>query len=548
MSSLINHKNEVILSGNNILKFLKFCLKYNLEINKINENIEFNIDANDYIEKENILSYTEIDKLNKYRNPIVIKLILHIYIIQLKEKEILNEIILKTNCQKEISKAILNLLKDKIIKPKDLFFLDNFDLEYFQLFLLKNVSKYDKINYIIKISQNIEKALEFISTNYIKIYEIFFSNYSNSYNNDLDNNIYNSDLYLQRKIDLNNVSIGDNLLYILELLKKIFALDNNNNYHLIDYERLFILLENKFFSKDIEIYYLLGNFISLTGKHINQEIIIQFYDKVHEKGMNMIKNNQMKDEKIFLFMANMDKYYYDPNFNKSDKKDPEIMKYIPLTDIDPNYLKNIEYMKKYKVINFFINSIMEKKFYNIILEKIKKILDFKFIFEIFTPKEINKNFLFMINGMIEKIKYTILDVSDEKYNDLFNIFDNLLLMNITNIRNIINALFLDLKLPTQYCIYLFNQKTEINELIIFRVLDDIIKINRQYPEQMINILLNSRDIFSKYIFEKINDLCIDENDFYHKEKSLKFILYSKFINKCQNLYNKFKNIKGIYKI
>ena len=82
--------------------------------------------------------------------------------------------------------------------------------------------------------------MEFISTNYIKIYEIFFSNYSNSYNNDLDNNIYNSDLYLQRKIDLNNVSIGDNLLYILELLKKIFALDNNDNYHLIDYERLFI--------------------------------------------------------------------------------------------------------------------------------------------------------------------------------------------------------------------------------------------------------------------------------------------------------------------
>ena len=87
--------------------------------------------------------------------------------------------------------------------------------------------------------------MEFISTNYIKIYEIFFSNYSNSYNNDLDNNNYNSDLYLQRKIDLNNVSIGDNLLYILELLKKIFALDNNNPYHLIDYERLFILLENK---------------------------------------------------------------------------------------------------------------------------------------------------------------------------------------------------------------------------------------------------------------------------------------------------------------
>ena len=51
MNSLINHKSEVLLSGNNILKFLKFCLKYNLEIKKISKNIKFDKAANDYIEK-----------------------------------------------------------------------------------------------------------------------------------------------------------------------------------------------------------------------------------------------------------------------------------------------------------------------------------------------------------------------------------------------------------------------------------------------------------------------------------------------------------------
>ena len=132
------------------------------------------------------------------------------------------------------------------------------------------------------------------------------------------------------------------------------------SYHLINYEKLFKLLDDNFFPKNLEVYCQLNDFISLIEKYLNSQIIIEFYDKVHKKGMEIIKNNQMKDEKIFFFMANMDKYYYDPNFNKSDKKDPEIMKYIPLTDIDPNYLKNIEYMKKYKVINFFIDSIMEK--------------------------------------------------------------------------------------------------------------------------------------------------------------------------------------------
>ena len=222
----------------------------------------------------------------------------------------------------------------------------------------------------------------------------------------------------------------------------------------------------------------------------------------------MIKNDEMKDEKIFLFMTTMDKYYYDPIFNKSDKKDPEIMKYIPLTDISPNYLKNIEYMKKYKIINCFIKSIMEKKFYNIILEKIKKIIDFKFICEIFTKKEINESFRFLINQRIKDIKFTMLDVSADNYIDLFNIFDNLLLINIDNIRNIIDELFLNLQISNQYCIYLLNKKIEINELIIFSVLDAIITLNNHYPEQLINILLNSKEIYSKYIFEKINDFLL----------------------------------------
>ena len=360
-------------------------------LNKEINYIKFNVDINSYIEQENILLYSEIDNL--LSNSTAIKLILHIYIIQLKEKEILNDIINKSKYQKEFSKALLSLLKDKIITPKDLFFFQKFNLENVQSFLIEQILKKVEINYIIEISQNLEKALEFISRYYLQLYKKVKS--------------LSSFFEKEFKIDLSNLEIGDNFQTILELLKEIFKISNNNSCHLINYEILFKSLDKKFFDKDIEIYSKLNDYITLTENYLNKQIIKDFNDKFHNKGMDMIKNNQIKNEKIFLFMTKMDKYYFSQTFKKSEKKDPEIMKYIPLTDIDPNYLKNIEWMKKYEIINCFLESKMENKFYEIILKQVNKISDFKFIFEIFSFKLINEKFTNMINTKLTQIKYTI---------------------------------------------------------------------------------------------------------------------------------------------
>ena len=130
--SLFKNEKEILLSGNNILKMFKLCLKYEIKLNKEIKYIKFNVDINSYIEKENILLNSEIDNL--LSNSIVIKLILHIYIIQLREKEMLNDIINESKYQKELSKAILSLLKDKIITPKYLFFFKNSIWKIFNLF------------------------------------------------------------------------------------------------------------------------------------------------------------------------------------------------------------------------------------------------------------------------------------------------------------------------------------------------------------------------------------------------------------------------------
>ena len=119
------------------------------------------------------------------------------------------------------------------------------------------------------------------------------------------------------KIDLSNVEIGDNFQTILELLKEIFNISDNNSCHLINYEILFKSLDKKFFDKDIEIYSKLNDYITLTENYLNKQIIKDFNDKFHNKGMDMIKNNQIKNEKIFLFMTKMDKYYFSPTFKKN---------------------------------------------------------------------------------------------------------------------------------------------------------------------------------------------------------------------------------------
>ena len=100
--SLIYTESDIRLSGNNILKIMKLSLKYKLELNKIIKYIIFVLTRDSYIEDENLLPFNEIDNL--FSNSIVIKLILEIYIFQLKQKEILVEIIFISKYQKEITK------------------------------------------------------------------------------------------------------------------------------------------------------------------------------------------------------------------------------------------------------------------------------------------------------------------------------------------------------------------------------------------------------------------------------------------------------------
>lgn len=72
--------------------------------------------------------------------------------------------------------------------------------------------------------------------------------------------------------------------------------------------------------------------------------------------MNLISQNKLSPEEIIYFIKHQDYYYYSESFINDDKRNPFIFNFIPITDKDKNYLKNIELLKNNQIWSFYSNS------------------------------------------------------------------------------------------------------------------------------------------------------------------------------------------------
>ena len=69
----------------------------------------------------------------------------------------------------------------------------------------------------------------------------------------------------------------------------------------------------------------------------------------------------MTTKQIINFISSQDIFYYDPSYNKDNNRDPMIFEYIPITDVDKNYLENIKLIKERNLWNLFSGSDRKKK-------------------------------------------------------------------------------------------------------------------------------------------------------------------------------------------
>ena len=379
------------------------------------------------------------------------------------------------------------------------------------------------------------------------------------------------------KFDYNILNVNDNnknitgelILIQIELDELINELMININGHKTKLKITYVT-NNYFCFKDIG--YGLGkgsNILEVKEDIIFEEFLEYFYSK-----SKPAENIEIKQDMLEAFSKNECENFlnYKNNISKLQKfclknklkykksiiikKDPEIMREIPITDASPEYIDYIKLIKDNGVVEFFVDAGMEEKFYEIILEQIKKITDLNSVFEIFPIEKINNKFLPLIYKKIIEIKNTIPDDINEKIEDIFYIFDNILYLYFNfNLEKYLKELLLsNTDIFHNYFKYLLNgeNKIKLKKEMLYFILDIEIELAIQDFEQnknsnlLIDNLLNSENAFSEYILKQINNLSFNEKDFYQKGISQKIILYNAIIKKNNNLLNKFVNAEGTY--
>ena len=531
----IANSDKIELKAENILRFFKYCSEFNLELKKI-DNIEVKEEQKknrNPFEPEYCLLSEDIENIKiKNKKQFLIDLIVYIYAHY--DKKYLMELI---NSQKggDYSRSIFDLLINKVIKLNDLSFKNNEEFNNFLINLLNSSNSKEEIDYIIKIINKFTSSLHFICDNCKIICEILEKNAK----------IYKFDKY-NYLLYLNDLSKDDNIMEIYNTLSKILVMTKDKKYSIINLDDVFAKMID-FYYNNTELYEfsLLNNIVGLLKAYkINSKNIDYFYNKVHRKGMYLIQNGKLQNAEIINFILSQDIYYYNDNYINSENRDPIIFSYIPITDADKNYLVNVMLIKDNDLWNIFAKSNYntKRKFHQEFINQMKKVKDFKSIFDIFPIKYFDQDFTLLINGKIRDLINTTFNVIEKDYEIFFEIYDCWLIINHYNslkLKWVINLIELNVHLTSKYYFHLLksNKMKQILTLIRDFIMNFFLHYNRynNNAESLVSLLLLCDKELCIYFLNELNSKIMEEKDFYTKEETEKFLLFKIFFKKCRDL-------------
>ena len=534
----IKEDNNIPLKPNTILKFFKYCAKFKLEPKSIEHIDLIKLEGNIRLKQDYLILSDDIDciafKNERERNKLLnllVKLYANYgsnYLIEL----------IKSKYNAQCSKNILDLLNNKEIKFEELNFEKEEDYSLIKKNILFATKTKDDINFIInKMSKGLVECLNFIFQYFKEICDILEKNAS-----------------LLKWKETNYVltvvepTKDDDIVNITELLKKIFELLKKKKYKIINLEEIFVSLKTLYLNKSLEELCKLNIFVDfLKTQNVKEKIFEEYYISIHVKGINAIKKGELNTEKILYFIQKQDVYYYRDSFKKSQYRDPIIFKYIPITkkeNANDDYLKNIQLIKDNKLWNLYDEQgNLQTKFFSIVLEQIENFKDLKAIFDIFPIKYINQNLAFLINKTVKDIMYTLLDEKEEDYELIFDVFNNIIKVNEYNnldLGYILSLIQINYKLMAKYYFHILKDKnmSQTTNNIKNNIYNFFIDRNREgkiIAESFVTLLLLADKQFGQYLLNQMNNMIVNENDFYQKEETPKFLLFKLFFEKCGDL-------------
>ena len=554
-------KLRVFFSSNNLFKFFKLCIEYKYKIKNMNL-IELFVESDKYkhyIEEENILNGEEVDKLlllfdekeleiaQQKLSSIFVKLYSNF-----NRYKLLKDLINSKN-GKIYMRNIFKLILQDEIKISDLDIKDKREMKSLKKGFLEVAKTKDEINYINKFSKGLIGYLEFINENCNLICNILEKNEKQKLSKEAN--------YI---LNIPFPDKEDKIEKIYELLLVILKITKNKKYSILKYDELFNQLVDIAANESIDELCNLKKFIDPLKNYFKKDTIEKYYNRIHHKGMNLIKNEELGIGEILNFIYNQDIYYYDDTYKDNENRDPEIFMYTPIRNTEIDYSSNVIYLKERKIWELFSKSQKNKiiKFYEVFLEQILDIKDLGPLFKLFPSSEINLDFITLINKKVENILYTCLDEDGKiKSNnkELFEIFEQLLIYNNQNNLEVIASVdLIKSNLPydfsSNYFFYLLQSKKaqkiipKIKNYIINYFIEQQKLGNTTIDSLIFLIKVAPDDSFRIELLNQMDNFIMEENDFYQKSENKKFILFKLFNEKFPDLIKKNKNINGKYLI
>ena len=455
------------------------------------------------------LTCEEIDnlKLEKGEKAKLINLIVYIY--GNYKKDYLMYLI-QGKKYKDYCRVVLDFLQKKELRLKDLPFKSEEKKNSFIKNIILISENKDEINFAISLSLGLTNKLKLIEDNYQIICKILGEK---------------AGFLRSNELTLYELCKEDDIDEILKVLSNILKLTKDKYYKLLNLSQIFQEMVDFYSNRSLLEISKLYNIINiLRTEKTNQKIVENFYDQIHKKGMNAIKNKNFKKEDIFYFIIYEDINSKNPTFNSNDIKAPSIYSYIQkVNDVDQNNIKNLEILSEQKKIDKERINQLEK----ILNEKNNKINELQNKIDELNKKNID---------LLDKINQLEKDLNKEKdkekdYKNQINQLNNKLTLKDTAIIETFEQIREKDKIIKQYELKLLRYPIELSE-----------------GEKIMTVHFMSFDEIIHYsiICKNTDDFSVLEKKFYkeyaeYKDFDNNFILNGRKINKNKSLID--NNIK-----
>ena len=172
-----------------------------------------------------------------------------------------------------------------------------------------------------------------------------------------------------------------------------------------------------------------------------------------------------------------------------------------------------------------------------VLKNIKVLKDLIFIFDNFCNELYDEEFSILLRDTFKDLFYVCLNYKENDYENFYTIFHNILIINYNNqldLDNICETIEFNFELACKY--YLSLSKSKYMKNIFIKILNHIISFFQKilpiqiYTHYFLEIMINLDDKkFAEIMaMNPFNDMIFEENDFFKKEKTVKFYFFRRF--------------------